>query len=151
MTIKSVQEKFLYDLNGIYAREEIYSFFYLLCQAYLNKNRLDIALEPSIELTSNVEVNFLEALKALKKEYPIQYIIGRTEFMELQFEVNEQVLIPRPETEELISWIIETHRKNDSDSLLDIGTGSGCIAIVLAKHLSKSKIDAMGIVRSMPG
>jgi release factor glutamine methyltransferase len=145
MTIKLIQEKYLNDLNDIYPREEINSFFYMLCQSYLNKNRLDIALEPAFELTAHSEAAFLKALKALKKEYPIQYIIGKTEFMELPFEVNDQVLIPRPETEELISWIIASHLEDEPPSVLDIGTGSGCIAIVLAKQLSKSKIDAIDV------
>lgn len=145
MTIKLIQEKYLNDLNDSYPREEINSFFYMLCQSYLNKNRLDIALEPTFELTALSEAAFLKALKALKKEYPIQYIIGKTEFMELPFEVNDQVLIPRPETEELISWIIASHLEDEPASVLDIGTGSGCIAIALAKQLPKSKIDAIDV------
>lgn len=145
MTIKLIQEKFLNDLKDIYPREEINSFFYMLCKSCLNKNRLDLALDPNLELSAENSAVFLEALKSLKKEYPIQYIIGHSEFMELLLEVNEQVLIPRPETEELISWIIESQPEDSPVSVLDIGTGSGCIAVVLAKQLSKSKIDAMDV------
>ena len=76
-------------------------------------------------------------LEALKQEKPIQYILGETEFYGLPFKVNTDTLIPRPETEELVSWILNQDPKPNTQNLkiLDIGTGSGCIAISLAKQL----------------
>jgi release factor glutamine methyltransferase len=88
------------------------------------------------------------ALEDLKKEIPIQYILGETEFFGLPFKVNSNVLIPRPETEELVDWIIDTQKTNlNSDKLhiLDIGTGSGCIAISLAKKLDHAKVYALDV------
>lgn len=145
MTLKALKDFFQDELGGIYPKEEILSFFYLLCDAYLNKSRIDIALTPILELTSHQKATFLKALEQLKLEYPIQYIIGHTEFMDLEFEVNEQVLIPRPETEELIRWILASTSKKTNMTILDIGTGSGCIPIVLAKKLPESNIEAIDV------
>ena len=145
MTIKALKDIFQDELAGIYPKEEGLSFFYLLCEAYLNKSRIDIALTPILEIRPDIETSFLKALDQLKIEFPIQYIIGETEFMDLVFEVNEQVLIPRPETEELISWILNTSSKKLNNTILDIGTGSGCIPIVLAKNLPESSIEAMDV------
>lgn len=145
MTIKALKEFFQDELGRIYPKEEVLSFFYLLCEAYLNKSRIDISLTPILELNLDQEVSFLKALEQLKMEYPIQYIIGNTEFMDLVFEVNKQVLIPRPETEELIRWILASTSKKINNTILDIGTGSGCIPIVLAKYLPESSIEAIDV------
>ena len=90
-----------------------------------------------------------DALQLLKKEQPIQYILGTTEFYGLPFKVNTHVLIPRPETEELVAWVLK-HAINKQGAtnnyrILDIGTGSGCIAISLAKNLPKSKVYALDV------
>jgi len=143
MTIKALQEAFQKRLNPLYDKGEINSFFYLLSEAYLHKTRLDIALEPNEALNDVNTHLFLKALEQLSKEYPVQYIIGETEFMDLAFEVNEQVLIPRPETEELIRWILSAESK--AKTILDIGTGSGCIPIVLANSLPNTKVTSIDI------
>ena len=145
MTIKALKEFFQDELGRIYPKEEILSFFYLLSEAYLSKSRIDLALTPILEVNPDQETSFLKALEQLKMEYPIQYIIGYTEFMDLVFEVNEQVLIPRPETEEMIRWILASTSKKTNNTILDIGTGSGCIPIVLAKHLPESSIEAIDV------
>ena len=145
MTIKALKEFFQDELGRIYPKEEILSFFYLLSEAYLSKSRIDLALTPILEVNPDQEISFLKALEQLKMEYPIQYIIGYTEFMDLVFEVNEQVLIPRPETEEMIRWILASTSKKTNNTILDIGTGSGCIPIVLAKHLPESSIEAIDV------
>ncbi len=145
MTIIALKEAFQKQLNFIYPKDEIDSFFYLLSEAYLQKSRLDIALSPGETLNSDKILLFREALEQLKKEYPIQYIIGEVEFMDLKFEVNEQVLIPRPETEELIKWILSSENKTQMKSILDIGTGSGCIPIVLSNSIPKAKVKSIDI------
>lgn len=148
MTIKALQEAYQKRLNLFYDKGEINSFFYLLSEAYLNKTRLDLALDPNEELNDAVTHLFQKALEQLTKEYPIQYIIGETEFMDLVFEVNEQVLIPRPETEELIRWILSTENTAETKSILDIGTGSGCIPIILANSLVNAKVTSIDISRT---
>ena len=114
MTLKQVQNTFLTELKGIFPSEEIKSFFYLLTKYFLDLDRLHIALEPHKEIDEKTSSSFIEALEKLKTAYPIQYIIGETEFCGLSLKVNENVLIPRPETEELISWIIESCEKKKS-------------------------------------
>ena len=145
MKIRALQEAFRKKLNSLYEIEEINSFFYMLSEAYLSKTRLDIALNPDEELNDDNSNLFLQALAQLTKEYPIQYIIGEIEFMDLRFKVNEHVLIPRPETEELIRWILSNEDKTCTKSILDIGTGSGCIPITLAKALPNSNISSIDI------
>jgi release factor glutamine methyltransferase len=86
-------------------------------------------------------------LEPLKKEIPIQYLLGKTSFYGLDFEVNNHVLIPRSETEELVEWIIQSTSKLEKKDLkiLDIGTGSGCIAISIAKNLPSASVFAIDV------
>ena len=86
-----------------------------------------------------------EMIRRLQKNEPIQYIIGIESFFGLTFEVNPNVLIPRPETQELVSWIIEDYQSDEFIRILDIGTGSGCIPISLAKQLSKAEVESWDI------
>lgn len=145
MDIKSVKTLFHETLKPYYPEQEINSFFHLLTEYYLNKSRLELALEPELNLNHKESDLFLDALRGLEKEYPIQYIIGHTEFMGMRFKVNKNVLIPRPETEELIHWVFESASKLTNPSILDIGTGSGCIPVSLSKKLPDAKIDALDI------
>ncbi|MFC6859414.1 peptide chain release factor N(5)-glutamine methyltransferase, partial [Zunongwangia atlantica 22II14-10F7] len=109
--------------------------------------RLQMALEPNKELSEAEIGDFEQALEKLASFEPIQYIIGETEFFSLNFKVAPGVLIPRPETEELVQWILdEVSLQQKSDlKILDIGTGSGCIPISLKKHLPKAQISAIDI------
>ncbi len=103
-------------------------------------------MNPENKISAEDSENFQKALLRLKDHEPIQYILGETEFYGLPFKVNNHTLIPRPETEELVSWILDNSEFKFQDSeLLDIGTGSGCIAISLAKNLSNSKISALDV------
>lgn len=145
MTLKELQDTFLIELKGIFPPEEINSFFYLLSESLIGLNRLDIALEPKTEVNPKNATSFQEALGKLKTAYPIQYILGETEFRGMNLEVNEYVLIPRPETEELIAWILDSCPMDGTRSLIDIGTGSGCIAIGLAKELPSYMVSAVDV------
>ena len=106
-----------------------------------------MALEPDMRLSESEMLTFHFAVKDLLKNKPIQYIIGETEFCDLKFKVNENVLIPRPETSELVMNIVNSQQStvNSQLSILDIGTGSGCIAISLAKNIPDSKVYALDI------
>lgn len=112
-------------------------------------SRIQIALNSEKEISKETVQNFQSALVRLKNHEPIQYIIGETEFYGLPFKVNKHTLIPRPETEELVEWILCEFSNQQStiknQQFLDIGTGSGCIAISLAKNLPNSKICALDI------
>jgi len=144
LILKDIQDIFHKELDTIYGVNEVDSFFYLLIDYHFNLPKYITALEPNYVISKDDESKLFSALPQLNEQIPIQYIIGETEFYGLPFKVNENVLIPRPETEELVEWII-----NDVDSkptsILDIGTGSGCIAIALAKKLSSSNISALDV------
>ena len=96
-----------------------------------------------IHLDESNETLFLSALERLKTHEPIQYVLGKTTFMDLEFKVNSSVLIPRPETEELVRLMLK--EELEGKEILDIGTGSGCIAISLAKNLPNAKVTALDI------
>ena len=146
MLLKEIQHIFHKELDELYGKQEVDSFFFLLTEAYLGLQRFTLALQPQFSMTKEEEQPFFEALSQLKLERPIQQILGRTTFCGLSFQVNEHVLIPRPETEELVYWALSKIKdKNASLSIVDIGTGSGCIAISLAKHLPNANVIALDI------
>ena len=144
MVLKDILNIYHKELDDLFEKEEVDSFFNLLIAHYLDLKRIHLVLEPEYAITKVEEQPLFEALAHLKLQTPIQYIIGETEFYGLPFKVNEHTLIPRPETEELVALIIEDSNENNSQ-ILDIGTGTGCIAISLAKHLSEAKILAVDI------
>tara|TARA_R110002072_G_scaffold109335_2_gene236601 strand:+ start:1359 stop:2213 length:855 start_codon:yes stop_codon:yes gene_type:complete len=148
MILKEFKTLFTDKLSELYPQTEIDSFFFLLIEEYLGFERIDTVLKSAFEI-SQEQFNLLEsATNRLQKEEPIQYILGKTEFYGLPFFVNEHVLIPRPETEELIEWIIEkvtSTSLSDQNNILDIGTGSGCISITLKKKLSKANITSIDV------
>jgi release factor glutamine methyltransferase len=144
LTTGKFRNHFINSLEGLYPIEELKSFFYLLAGKYLNLSRINIALQLNNELTHEEQSSFYQAADRLRNHEPIQYILGETEFFGMPITVNKQVLIPRPETEELVSWIIEDVDKNEA-TILDIGTGSGCIAISLAEKLNNAVVSAIDI------
>lgn len=148
MRIKQYRTQFIKELSPFYDAYEAESFFYLILE---NKHKLR-----QIDLALNHELTFSDAdlaiwggfLNELKKEVPIQYLLGKTNFYGLEFEVNENVLIPRPETEELVEWILNENKKEGKSKkikVLDIGTGSGCIAISLAKNLPNAEVYGIDV------
>jgi release factor glutamine methyltransferase len=143
MQIIAFKKIFIQELKDLYNANEVLSFFHLLLASIVGLSRMDLALNPKVNLDIEQKKSFDKALEQLKKEQPIQYIIGKTAFYALDFKVNEYTLIPRPETEELVSWILESIEKNQKNTLIDIGTGSGCIAIALAKNLEKTQVTAL--------
>jgi release factor glutamine methyltransferase len=147
MLLKTFKSKMLTALSSIYDEQEIESFFYLLLESYQGKKRIDLALNPDMEMDALQLIQWESALSELLNQKPIQYIIGATEFYGLPFMVNENTLIPRPETEELVDWIVAESRNSATGSLkiLDIGTGSGCIAISLAKNLPNAEVFAVDV------
>ena len=147
MILKELKTVFLNELNGLYDIEEIENFFSILVEHYLHLNRLSVALNPEKPFSVKDLKPITDALVYLKKKIPIQYILGETEFFGIPFKVNNNVLIPRPETEELVDWILNTEfkKRNIKLNILDIGTGSGCIAVSLAINLPKSNVYALDV------
>jgi len=146
MILKSYRKIFSDSLSDIFPKTEVDSFFFLLIEEYLDLQRVDLSLQPNLEINTDQLSQLNSALNRLQKEEPIQYILGKTEFYGLPFLVNTDVLIPRPETEELVEWILKEEKgKKERLKILDIGTGSGCIPVSLAKHLSNAKVSAIDI------
>lgn len=185
MTVEALKYYYLQELSNIYPKEEIRSFYYILMKYRLGFSKTDTILFASTEIQKEDLQFFETALAELIGEKPIQYIIDEAEFYGLLFKVNIKVLIPRPETEELVEWVLsdvglerldlgqetgnkkwetrirrqesgdkrhETGRekkekklKSQPRTILDIGTGSGCIAIALAKNLPNAKVYALDV------
>lgn len=147
MKISTLKNNFLTVLSKQYPLEEVNAFFTILSEKILNLTRLQVALYPDKEISEKDQFLFNEAIEKLKQYKPIQYIVGETEFFGLPFKVNEHTLIPRPETEELVSWIINDYNEGgfSKKNILDIGTGSGCIAVSLAKNIVDTSISAIDI------
>ncbi len=145
MRIKQYKTIFLNALSSLYDEKEVESFFYLTLEQFHHIKRIDLALNPEMKMDSQQLLRWENVVIDLQKQKPIQYILGQTEFYGLPFLVNENTLIPRPETEELVDLILVESRKLKVESVVDIGTGSGCIAISLAKNLTNAKVVAIDV------
>lgn len=135
--------KFKTELAQIYSDNELDVLFKMLIAAIKTKEFGDVMAD-GISLNTEENTIFYDAIHQLKKLKPIQHILGIADFYGLQFIVNHNVLIPRPETEELVHLIIVNH-KNTAVDILDIGTGSGCIAITLKCKLPMANVSAMDL------
>jgi len=148
MKIKQYRTYFIEELAPFYDAYEAESFFYLILEDKHKLRQIDLALNHELVFEEADIEKWKILLTELKKEVPIQYLLGKTNFYGLDFEVNEHVLIPRPETEELVEWIISENSKIErfkNLKILDIGTGSGCIAISLAKNIPNAKVFAIDV------
>ena len=165
MLLREIKDIFHKELGDLYPKEEVDSFFYSCIEHYLQLERFILAIQPGITLIKEEEQPLFEALSELKLEKPLQYILGTAHFMDLELQVDKNVLIPRPETEELVQWILDdcqekkpfkleaernrsvipTPLNDHSLKILDIGTGSGCIAIALAKSFPDAKVYALDV------
>jgi len=145
MKLFEVKKHFAKALSSEYPSDEIHSFYLLLSEFILKLSRVQTTLQRDRELSEKEISLFKKAIQELKVFKPIQYIIGETEFYGLTFFVNKEVLIPRPETEELVEWIVADFSEIKSPSILDIGTGSGCIAISLAHKIEHAAVEAIDV------
>ena len=148
MLLKKYKTHFFDSLKNIQEEQEIESFFFILTEYLHNLKRVDVALNPNFKLSDAEVEKWNKILSELQQEKPIQYITGEAWFYGLQFEVNENTLIPRPETEELVEWIIESQKskvQSQKLEILDIGTGTGCIPISLKANLLQANVSAIDI------
>ncbi|MBK7183489.1 MAG: peptide chain release factor N(5)-glutamine methyltransferase [Bacteroidetes bacterium] len=142
--IKDVVRFFREQLQGMYDASEIESFIGLCFEEYLGLKRVDIVINGERTISESDLLKFNFAIKDLKNEKPIQQILGKADFYGLKFYVNEHVLIPRPETEELVDLIIKEN-KDFNPAILDIGTGSGCIPISLRKNIPNAMVSSIDV------
>jgi len=139
-----LRKQYLHDLVAFYEQHEAKSLLSILIQHFFGLSRASLLSNPDFRLTESEILSLHFAVKELKKYRPVQYIVGETEFFGLKIKVNEAVLIPRPETEELVQLIID-NEKGGGLNILDIGTGSGCIAIALKKTIADAQLTAIDI------
>jgi release factor glutamine methyltransferase len=132
------------ELAGIYSKEEIESLIFLIFEKLKGYSRTQFLLAKDEVLKAEELEEVSQMVTRLKNHEPIQYILGETEFYGLPFYTVPGVLIPRPETEELVQWIIQENRLTES-VILDIGTGTGCIAVALRKNIPDSRVFACDI------
>ena len=156
MYLREIKNIYHLELDPLFPKEEVDSFFYRAIEHYLGLERFVLALEPDLVISREEEEPLFHALNELKQERPIQYVFGKAHFCEMDFKVDENVLIPRPETEELVYWILDLVHNPDligssgekEFRILDIGTGSGCIAISLAKNLPFAQVTGIDISKA---
>lgn len=150
-SLAQLRKEYIEVLSSRYTQKEIDTIFYTLAEAYLHKKKsiLQLGLNELYEESEIKSLLFQHSLFQLSQGVPYQYIVGNTEFYGCKILVNPNVLIPRPETEELVDWVIqENKQKFDPINIIDLCTGSGCIAIALAKNLKHSKVSALEVSSS---
>jgi len=148
MNLKTIKEKFESEFEGFFSsKEELISQFWMLSEAVFEITRIEFALNPSFSPDTFRIDTFNEYCVRLKNNEPIQYITGNAYFYGENFIVDENVLIPRPETEELVQWILDDNNNNEEENIniLDIATGSGCIAISIKNEINSSNVEALDI------
>lgn len=145
MKLKDYRSYFLEKLTSLYDPMEAESFFAIILGELKGWKRVDLALNPDAVLSGEEIEKWNDVLGQLEQQRPIQYIFGKAHFYGLEFAVNAHTLIPRPETEELVQWIIDENANRQDISILDIGTGSGCIAVSLAKNLPGAAVSAIDV------
>lgn len=144
--LKDFKELYFSELSGIYNENEIRTIFHLVTEYYLPISKIELRTRwHEIKLNESEILTIHKTLKRLKFEEPIQYILGETTFCDLKLCVNPSVLIPRPETEELVHWIKSKYKLTEIHHILDVGTGSGAIALALKKHFNLAKVYAVDV------
>lgn len=145
MNVKQLEQSFIKELAALYDGEEAKQLFCLAAGQVSEWNRAQLLIHATELLDPEQSLAYNAILLELKKGRPMQHILAEAWFYGLKFKVTEAVLIPRPETEELIAWIMDTVKNQAVSSILDIGTGSGCIAITLKKKLEQTEVSALDV------
>jgi len=143
MTLQEAKQLFQNQLRNLFLQDEINNFFFLIIEKEFgyNKSKTIMRLDEPLSMGESIMIH--GCLNRLKKSEPIQYILGETEFYGMYYKVNRDTLIPRPETEELVDWIISDVKMEIQDAplrIVDLGTGTGCIAISLARNIRESEV-----------
>jgi len=146
MTFETLKHYIYQQLQDLYLLTEVQTFYFMLLEHYAKCNKATALVCAKEPLAEKVVTPIKEAIRELQKHKPIQYILGETVFFSYRFLVDENVLIPRPETEELVDWVLTTVTLTSKPlKIIDIGTGSGCIAISLAKSLPNAEVTAVDV------
>ncbi len=141
--LSELRDYIIKEIQAIYEYQESQAITYRLFEDIAGIQRKDITLYPDRKMEVAAQKHLMEAVASIMKHKPLQYVTGFAWFYDLKFIVNEKVLIPRRETEELVQWIISEQKERNGLRILDIGTGSACIAITLALNLSGPEVLAL--------
>lgn len=134
---------FLDELTQVLGARTSKIYFERCCDSWLGMSKSDLILQKDVQLSESQLLQFLYGIKAFKKAKPLSQVLGEEYFYGLKLKVNNQVLIPRPETEELVDLIVKECK--EAKHVLDVGTGSGCIAIALQKNLRQASVSALDV------
>ena len=146
MILKEAIEQLRAGLTGLAEPQEVQAMIRIICEDVFNYDPVDVALRQESELPDFAPDRIADIIERLRRHEPLQYIVGHALFHGHKFKVNPSVLIPRPETEQLVDLIIDENPASDLH-VLDMGTGSGCIAISLARALKFAQVDALDVSR----
>ena len=146
MKLKEAIEQLKNGLTGIAEPEEVQAMIRVICEDVFNYDPVDVALRQESELPEFAQERVTDIIMRLRRHEPLQYIVGSARFHGYRFKVTPAVLIPRPETEQLVDLIVDENQSSDLH-VLDMGTGSGCIAISLARALKFAQVDALDVSR----
>ncbi|MCC9165260.1 peptide chain release factor N(5)-glutamine methyltransferase [Pontibacter harenae] len=144
-TVQEVQEQIRQSIAGVYPEPEAGAVAQLVLEHVLQKSRLQLSLGKQEAVSTDQEAKIAAAVHRLQKQEPVQYVLGVAHFYGLELQVDERVLIPRPETEELVDLILKEHKGQQHLRILDICAGSGCIPLALAANLPASKVYGLEI------
>ena len=145
MNYSQIKKIFHQQLKEIYIENEIDSLFFIALEYVTSISKIEYILQKEEEISEEKLIKLKFILEKLTKNKPVQYITRKAYFYGLNFYVNEKVLIPRQETNELVDWVLMSVTHSKPIKILDIGTGSGCIAITLKKNLPLSEVFAIDI------
>lgn len=146
MKLKQAIEQLKSGLAGVAEPQEVQAMIRIICEDVFNYDQVDVALRQESELPEFAQERISEIITRLQRHEPLQYVVGSARFHGHKFKVTPATLIPRPETEQLVDLIIDENPAADL-RVLDMGTGSGCIAISLARALKFPQVDALDISR----
>ncbi len=144
-TVKDVFATYRTQLKPLYDAQEVDAMALTTLREVTGQSNAYLKAFPEYEVAADGQSKLKEILDQLLTGKPLQYVLGHTEFYRLPFKVNPSVLIPRPETEELVDWVLKSDLPQLGIDILDIGTGSGCIAISLKKNLPQANVSAIDI------
>src|SRR6187401_2902740 len=147
MTLNEARTVLTKELKNVYETDESRNIIELVIEHITNMSRAE-QVKNKVPYLTCTQLEDLDAItERLKKNEPVQYVLGEAWFSGMKFKVNKNVLIPRPETEELVDWIVKENGKTKMEniSILDIGTGSGCIPITIKKKLSEANVTAIDV------
>ena len=142
--VRDIERYYLAELRDLYPKEELHTFVYMLFEAFIGWDKTHFLLHRDDTINQSDLLRFHWAAEDLKQYRPIQHIIGHTDFCGLRINVNPDVLIPRPETEEIVTQLLQRPHFSPA-SILDLCTGSGCIAIALKHHLPQTAVTAVDL------